>query len=113
MRISSKLSKSEILRFYSIVHVAMETSKTSSFTCQSKSFISIFFICHVSACELEPFSCHDLANDMYSETAKTVSSHLKKTFSYPWFAQSNILYFHFFKRKAVIVNGSVFIVLYD
>ena len=112
-RILSKLSKSEILRFYSIVHVAMETSKTSSFTCQSKSFISIFFICHVSACELEPFSCHDLANDMYSETAKTVFSHFKKTFSYPWFAQSNILYFHFFKRKAVIVNGSVFIVLYD
>ena len=29
------------------------------------------------ACELQPFSCHDLANDIYSETAKTVLSHLK------------------------------------
>ena len=41
-QILSKLSKSEILRLYSIVHVAMETTKTSNFTCQSKSFISIF-----------------------------------------------------------------------
>ena len=42
-RILCKLSKSEILRLYSIVHVAMETSKTTNFTCQSKSFISTFF----------------------------------------------------------------------
>ena len=76
-RILCKLSKSEILRLYSIVHVAMETTKTSHFTCQSKSFISIFFTCQVSACELQPFSCHDLANDIYSQTAKTVFSHLK------------------------------------
>ena len=62
-RILCKLSKSEILRLYSIVHVAMETTKTSHFTCQSKSFISIFFTCQVSACELQPFSCHHLAND--------------------------------------------------
>ena len=41
-RILCKLTKSEILRLYSIVHVAMETTKTSHFTCQSKSFISIF-----------------------------------------------------------------------
>ena len=41
-RILCKLSKSEILRLYSIVHVAMETTKTSHFTSQSKSFISIF-----------------------------------------------------------------------
>ena len=75
-RILCKLSKSEILRLYSIVHVAMETTKTSHFTCQSKSFISIFFTCQVSACELQPFSCHDLANDIYSQTAKTVFSHL-------------------------------------
>ena len=54
-RILCKLSKSEILRLYSIVHVAMETTKTSNFTCQSKSFISIFFTCQVSACELQPF----------------------------------------------------------
>ena len=71
------MSKSEILRLYSIVHVAMETTKTSKFTCQSKFFISIFFTCQVSACELQPFSCYNLANDLYSETAKTVFSHLK------------------------------------
>ena len=46
-RILCKLSKSEILRLYSVVHVAMETTKTSHFTCQSKSFISIFFTCQV------------------------------------------------------------------
>ena len=76
-RILCKLSKSEMLRLYSIVHVAMETMKTSNFTCQSKSSISIFFTCQVSACELQPFSCHDLANDVHnSQTAKTVFSHL-------------------------------------
>ena len=57
--------------------VAMETTKTSNFTCQSKHFIIIFFTCQVLACELQPFSCHNLANDLYSETAKTVFSHLK------------------------------------
>ena len=77
-RILCKLSKSEILRFYSIVNVAMETTKTSNFTCRSKSFIIIFFTCQVSACELQPFACHNLANDLYSETAKTVFSHLKQ-----------------------------------
>ena len=77
-RILCKLSKSEILRLYSIVHVAMETTKTSHFTSQSKSFISIFFTCQVSVCELQPFSCHDLANDIYSQTAKTVFSHLNQ-----------------------------------
>ena len=55
----------------------METKKTSSFTCHSKSFISIFFTCQVSACDLQPFSCHDLANDVHSQTDKTVFSHLK------------------------------------
>ena len=81
-RILCKLSKSEILSLYSIVHVAMETTKRSNFTCQSKFFISVFFTCHFSlvyfsACELQPFSCHDLANDTYSKTAKTVFRHLK------------------------------------
>ena len=75
-RILCKLSKSEILRLYSIVHVAMETTKTSHFTCQSKSFISVFFTCQVSACEQQPFSCRDLENDIYSQTPKTVFSHL-------------------------------------
>ena len=68
-RILCKLSKGENLRLYSVVVVAMETAKTSNFTGQSKSFISIFFTCQVSACELQPFSCHDLANDIYSQTA--------------------------------------------
>ena len=39
-------------------------------------FLSIFFICQASACELQPFSCHDLANDIYSQTAEIVFSHL-------------------------------------
>ena len=73
-RILSKLSKGEILRLYSIVHVAMETTKTSNFTCQSKRFISISFTCRGLACELQPFSCHDLVNDIYLQTAKTVFS---------------------------------------
>ena len=76
-RILCKLSKREILRLYSIVHVAIETTKTSHFACQSKFFISIFFTCQISACELQPFSCHDLANDVHSQTAKTMFSLLK------------------------------------
>ena len=69
-RILWTLSQSEILRLYSIVYVARETTKMSVKK-------NIFFTCQVSACELQPFSCHDLANDIYSETAKTVFSHLK------------------------------------
>ena len=69
-------TQSEILRLYSIDRVDMETTKTSHFTCQSKCFISIFFICQVSACKLQPFSCHDLANDIYWQTAETVFTHL-------------------------------------
>ena len=75
-RILCERCKSEILRMYSIVYVAKETTKTSNFTCQSKSFISIFFTFQVSACEMQPFSCHDLENDIHhSQTAKTVFSH--------------------------------------
>ena len=85
-RVLCKLSKKEILRLYSIVHVAMETTKTSNFNRPSKSFISIFFTCQVSACELQPFSCYDLANDIYFQTAKTVFSHLKCS---AWLEQSN------------------------
>ena len=80
-RIFCKLSKSEILRLYSIVHVAMETTKMPNFTCQSKSFISIFFTYQVSVCELQPFSCHDLPNDIYSQTAKTVFSQINFPFT--------------------------------
>ena len=79
-RILCKLSKNEILRLYTIVHVVIETTKTSHFTCQSKSSISTFFTCQVSAFELQPFSCHDLANDIYSITDKTVFSHLNAQF---------------------------------
>ena len=82
-RIWCKLSKSEILRLYSIVHVAMETTKTSHFTCRSKSFIGIFVTCQLSACELQPFSCHDLTNDIYSQTTKLCSSTLKSEFALP------------------------------
>ena len=66
-----------MLMLYSIVHVSMETTKITNFTFPSKSFISISFTCKVSACELQPFSCHDLPNDIYSQTVKTVFSHLK------------------------------------
>ena len=74
-----KLSKSEILRLYSVFDVAMETAKRSNLTRQSKSVVSIFFTCQVSTRELQSFFCHDLANDIHSQTAKTVSmySHLK------------------------------------
>ena len=67
---------STILRFYSIVHVAMGTTKTSNFTCQSKSFISIFsFTFQVSAFELQPFSCHVLANHIYQEPITPAYTH--------------------------------------
>ena len=66
-----------MLMLYSIVHVSMETKKMTNFTFQSKFFISIFFTYQISACELQPFSCHDLANEIYSQTAKTVFSQLK------------------------------------
>ena len=87
-RVLCKLSKKEILRLYSIVHVAMETTKTSNFNRPSKSFISIFFTYQVSACELQPFSCYDLANDIYFQTAKTVFSHLKGC-DFPGFTAKN------------------------
>ena len=41
-RILCKLSKSEILRLFWIVHVAMETTKTSHFTCQTN-FSPVYF----------------------------------------------------------------------
>jgi len=59
--------------------------KRPIFTCQSKSFISIVFTCQISACELQPFSCHDLANDIYSQTAKTVFNHLNIPSEERWF----------------------------
>ena len=67
---------STILRLYSIVHVAMGTTKASNFTCQSKSFISIFsFTFQVSAFEQQPFSCHVLANDIYQEPITPAYTH--------------------------------------
>ena len=50
---------------YAFVDVAMEATKTSNFTSQSKFFISIFF------------TCQNFANDIYSQTTKTLFSHLK------------------------------------
>ena len=82
-RILCKRSKSVILRLYSIVHVAMETTKTSHFTCRSKSFISIFFTCQLSACELQPFSCHDLTNDILTNCQNCVQSTLKSKLALP------------------------------
>ena len=32
----------------------------------------------ISLAKFQPFSCHDLANDIYSQTSKTVFSHLKR-----------------------------------
>ena len=42
-----------------------------------KVFHQYIFQLPSSACELQPFSCHDLANDIFSQTVKTVFSHLK------------------------------------
>ena len=67
---------STILRLYSIVQVAMGTTKASNFTCQTKSFISIFsFTFQVSAFELQPFSCHVLANDINQEPITPAYTH--------------------------------------
>ena len=56
-----------------------------NFTCQSKFFISILFTCLVLACELQPFSCHDLVMT-YSHKlpGKTVFSHLYIHPPPPW-----------------------------
>ena len=53
-RILCKLSKRVILRLYSIVDVAMATTKTSNFTCQSKSYIIMFSLatCQLVRCNL-------------------------------------------------------------
>ena len=64
-----------------MVHVVMETTKTSHFACQTNFFTGILFTCQVSACELQRFPCHDLANNIYSQTAKTVFSRLIFNFS--------------------------------
>ena len=52
-RILCKPSKSEILRLYSIVNVAMETRKTSHFTCQ-QNLSSVFF----SRAKFQLLSCN-------------------------------------------------------
>ena len=80
-----KLSKSEILRLHSIVHVAMETTKTSNFTCQLKSFWHQYIFHWQSfSFHATTFSCHELANDIHSKTSKTVFSHLKSARFYSW-----------------------------
>ena len=68
-----KLSKSEILRLYSIVHVAMETTKTSNFTCQTKSFVKFQLVsCNRSLAMIWQMKAR------YSQTAKTLFSHLNR-----------------------------------
>ena len=59
------------------------THEKINFTCQSKSFTSIFFTRYFSACELQPFFCHYLAKYIYSwsQTAKTAFSHLNYNLS--------------------------------
>ena len=42
-RIYGKLSNGEILRLYLIVHITMETTKTSNFTRQSITLSSVYF----------------------------------------------------------------------
>ena len=82
----------------------METTKTSNFTCESKSFISTFFTCHVSARKLQPFSCYDLANDIYSQTAKTVFSHLNLT----WLFQRDEMQVNKYKFGKLFTKAEVF-----
>ena len=104
--IFSKLSKSEILRLYSIVHVAMETT-TSNFTCQSKFFISIFFTCQVSPCELQPFSCHDLANEYTPKLPKLCSATLKVS----EMSLTILSYMHALCWRAHLVKKSAFLAI--
>ena len=76
-----------------------------------KIFISIFFTCQVSACGLQPFSCHDLANDIYSITDKTVFSHLNILISVIYcirlYVRAKQLVFHLSPRygHVLIVSG--------
>ena len=42
-------------------------------------FHQYIFTWQVWACELQHFSCHDLANYIYLQTAKTLFSHLKRS----------------------------------
>ena len=57
---------------YSIVHVAMETIRKRQILPFNQNLSSVYF----SACELQPFSCHDLANMPYTHK-------LSKLFSAP------------------------------
>ena len=89
-RILCKLSKSEILRLHSIVHVAMETTKMTNFTCQSKSgtdycqnLLSVYFSLAkfqlVSGNPSLAIICQ--MTYIYSQTVKTVFSNLKISLS--------------------------------
>ena len=70
--------KSEILRLYSIVHVAAEIYEKVKFYLSIKIFHQYIFQVYLPSYSLwaEYFSCHDLANDIQSQTAKTVFSYL-------------------------------------
>ena len=66
-----------------VLRVVSGNSRNVKFYLSIKIFRQYIFH-RVSACELQPFSCHDLANDIYSQTAKTVFSHLKYTHKLPF-----------------------------
>ena len=63
-------------RLYSIVHAAMETTKTQILP-GNQNLSSVYFsLCQVSACELQPFPCHDLVNEYTHKLPKLCSATL-------------------------------------
>ena len=58
---------------YSSVHAAMETKKNVKFYLS----IKIFHLAYFSLSKFQLVSSNDLTYDVYSQTAKTVFSHLK------------------------------------
>ena len=55
------------------------------------SVISIFFTCQVSACELQPFSCHDLAMTYTHKLPKLCKATLRPRLEIAnWFASGQL-----------------------
>ena len=69
-RILCKPSNSEILRLYSIVHVVMETTKTSNFTCQSKSFINREYFMESAGVRYLHTSCFCISTGIRNRTSE-------------------------------------------
>ena len=73
-----KLGKSEILRLYSIAHVAWKLGKRQIVpVVQNLSSVYLSLANFQLVSYNLSLNCHDLANDIYSQTAKTLFSHLK------------------------------------